>query len=149
MRFMTAAVLFVSFSSLACPNLAGNYARCTSATGQAAVSSDVVLAQSVSGGVTTYTLTETDEEGVRGTTSFIADGVARSEADESNPDFPMTTVTTNVCQGQTIVSESMISTAGNDIGSVTVVVRREGARMIQEINGMLLGEQIADTVTCE
>ncbi len=149
MRFLSMVLAFASFSAMACPNLAGRYASCVSESGQSSNTSDVVVSQSAAGGVVTYTVTETDDEsGERDTTSIPADGVARTETDDSG-DFPMTTVSTTTCSGDTLVNTAAISTGGEAIGSVNITIHRDGARMVQVVDGMIMGAEISDTIVCE
>ena len=148
MRFIGLALAFASFSAMACPNLSGSYARCVSASGQGNTT-DSVVTQSATGGVTTYTVTETDDEsGERSTTQVVADGVARTETDTSG-DFPVTSVTTTSCQGDALVINVVMSVSGTDIGNIDMNSQRSGNVLTHVMSGSIMGQEISDTIVCQ
>ena len=149
MRHLGLALFFVSFSSLACPNLTGNYARCVSQNGQISGSSDVVVTQAVINGATAYTMVSTDDDtGERSTDTIVADGKPVVDVEESDG-MSITSTTVTTCQGDTLVADTDVSVEGQSIGQISMTVVRQGNTMVNTMNGMIMGMEINDTTICQ
>lgn len=149
MRICGLALLFVSFSALACPDLSGTYARCVSASGTSSNTSDVVISQALSGGITTFTVTETmEEDGSRETSTIVADGVPRTESEETDG-MVIDSTTTVSCEGSSaLMMGTEISMSGMSIGAINVRSTRSGASLVHTMSGNIMGQEINDTITC-
>lgn len=62
MRLIAVAMILVSTSALACPNLAGHYAICRSINGYSAGSTDMEVKQTVQNRITTYAVSATNAQ---------------------------------------------------------------------------------------
>jgi hypothetical protein len=144
MRLLATLALFASFSAVACPDLSGSYKLCI--TSGDVTGTDLVITQQRVNGAMTYTSVITDPEtGSRDTDTIIADGKERvTEAEDG-----FTERDTYACRGNTLVGRSVLEFEGQKIGSVDVVVRKEGSRLVSEISGEIGGETLKETQICE
>lgn len=128
MRFLLVGLL-LSTSAFACPNLSGSYGRCTSITTGEVTSLDLVISQSVSGSVTTYTVTSTDPETYeRTTTIFKADGevVSQTMTDpESGMSFDVQTRT--YCQSTDLKVDMELYYQGERLGKADFSASKSGS----------------------
>ncbi len=144
MRFIALVSILLSTSVLACPNLAGRYAACRSTTGATGGSSDVVITQRASGGVTTYTVVSTDDEdGTRETETMVADGRARSETSEG---LTITMIAT--CPGNSLQVSVAAKQGNRDLGTVRTSSSKQGNEIRHVIRGRIMNQPINDTVVC-
>jgi hypothetical protein len=148
MRFIAIAVAFASLSAVACPNLAGKYAVCTSATGMPG-STDLVITQAIANGATVYTMTETsDMDGERETNTIVADGIERVMTEDMDGVVLEAKMKTS-CAGDALVSSVGISIEGMEFGQIETKMTKVGNKLIQEVSGDILGEDVSDVITCE
>lgn len=149
MRFCTMALLLASFSAMACPNLTGNYNKCVSLHDGSTVSTDLVMSQSVEGGVTTFSSEETEPEyGNRESTKFIADGAERVESD----DMDGTTLTTTiiaVCEGDALVINNRLFMDGMPLGNRSTTLSKDGDKLVSVLSQTVMGNEASVTVVCE
>lgn len=149
MRAFVIAALSLSTSVMACPSLNGNYKLCTSSTG--ATSSDAVLTQSTRNGVTTYSMTSTeDSSGERSTETYIADGKVRTTT-ESDPESGMTFVTKTVttCVGSSLKVNLKISVDGENFADMNLETTKTGQRLSSKTTGVIFGENVTESEICE
>lgn len=149
MRHLGLALFFVSFSSFACPNLTGNYARCVSQNGTMVGSSDLIISQAMVNGAMTYTMTSTDDEsGERSTETVAADGKPVVDIEESEG---MRIISTSVvsCQGDVLSINTDLSVEGQSVGQVATTVVRQGNAMVTQMDGMIMGMEINDSQVCQ
>lgn len=149
MKAFVLGALLVSFSAVACPNLAGVYKTCTSSAGEVAPGSTIT--QSTKNGVTTYVLSYFDEETeVQVEEKIIADGVARSAEvvdDETGMTIAMSTVAS--CSGKALVMNASIATQGQELANVLVNVTKSGNKLVSVTKGSSMGQAIDETEVCE
>ncbi len=151
MRVIAFALVFSSFSAIAaCPDLAGTYSICRSATGASNGSSDMVVTQTVNNGVTTYTFTSTDDDTQeRITTTAIADGKPRTtvENDPNWGEFQSTEIYS--CSDGKVVGNLDVKLQGQEIVVLDMESHKNGDSLEIDSNGMIFGQNIQDKVICE
>lgn len=152
MRSLAIAALFITTSALACPDLSGTYAVCRSQTGNGSDSTDMVITQSVTNKITTYTVTSTDAETNERTTETLkADGKTVT-ASETDPESGITIqLSTNVaCNGNKALNINMKVIFNGEVAShVTTTVSKSGKTMTMVTKGTSMDEEINETVICE
>jgi hypothetical protein len=150
MRIFAVVLAFSSFNALACPNLAGQYARCVSSTGVSAESTDVVVTQSIQNKVTTYTFTSTDSDTQeRHQNTFIADGRTYSTS-ERDPEsgWVMETKLSLRCVGQSLHFRSFAILDGEEIAHTNQIFTKQGKQIQSKMEGRIMGQAISDLI-CE
>jgi hypothetical protein len=150
MRFLALSVLFVSFSTMAaCPNLAGTYTTCTSATGN--VSGGTTVTQSTVGTVTTYEVTSKDEDmGTEVTETIIADGKARSASQTDEDTGVVITVSTKAsCMAGALMYEASVVAQGQTFANVVTHVTKNGSQLMTHTTGESMGTAINETEVCQ
>lgn len=151
MKFLVSALVLISTSAFACPNLAGKYTMCVSSTGQTSGSSDVTVTQEIKGGITHYTVTGTDlENNETSTMTYIADGKTKIES-STDPEtgMTMTLKNTTTCIGQTVKIVAIPEIQNQQVGSMTVILSKKDGKMIEQYSGNIFGQTVSDTVICE
>ena len=149
MRVFMIAALISSSAMAACPDLSGTYKLCTSSDGS--TTSDTQISQTVKNGITTYTLTFTDDSnGERSTESYIADGKVRSQS-ESDPDSGMTfkTDTAVTCAGNSLKINIKVSTQNENFANLNMTSTKTGERLTNVTTGTVFNEVHNETETCE
>lgn len=151
MRALIIASLFVTTSAFACPNLTGKYAECRTQNGEV-TSTNMTVSQSVSGGVTTYTLTSTSaEDGETITEHYTANG-RTINVNHTDPESGMTLqiATTASCEAKTALNVAVaLKINGELLADVKVNVKKDAHRLVIASKGFSGEEQINDIVTCE
>lgn len=151
MRSLAFVLAFSSFSAFAaCPNLAGNYSACRSTTGATSGSTDVVVTQSVKDGITTYSITSTDDEThERDTDQMIADGKTRTQTG-TDPNMGEVSISlTYKCSDVKVIGTEVITIQGQEIANVTEEVQKKGNTLEIDMNGTVFGENYQDTLVCQ
>lgn len=150
MRFLSLILALSSFSALACPNLAGQYAVCRSTTGATSGSSDVLVSQRIENGVTIYSITSTDDEtGERDTSEFPADGQIYNNT-EVQDGMEITTSTMIACAGNALNMVSSSTVDSQPLMNLNMLFTRTSSNSVtQEISGDIFGQPIQDTVICQ
>lgn len=155
MRTLLLASLFISASAMACPDLSGTYATCRSTTGASTPSSDLVVTQSVSNGVTTYSMTQTDDESQERTTDLVAaDGKVITAEESMGEGVVMVINTTYSCTDTALVGNvdfaiKMEGGSPENMGQVKMDVVKNGNQLVMTMNGDVMGEPMADVMICE
>lgn len=152
MRLFAVALLALSTSAFACPDISGKYAACRSLTGNSSGSTDMVITQTTSNKITTYSVTSTDAEtNERSTETFKADGKTVSNT-QTDPDSGMTLqLSTNVsCVGTSAVKINMIvNFNGEQAANIVQTISKSGKTLTMKATGNNMGEEINETVICE
>ena len=151
MRLLAVVVAFSSFSAFAaCPNLAGKYSACRSTSGTMSGSNDVVVTQKVKNGITTYTITSTDDESQeRSTEELIADGKTRTTK-ETDPDMgEIVSTSTYSCSGVKVVGKQTMSVQGEILMDMTQEIQKKNATVEIDMYGNAFGQEMQDTLICE
>lgn len=151
MRALVIFALTVTTSAMACPELAGTYARCQSNVPDSqSNSTDVVLTQSVVNGINIFELTETAEAtGERETSSFPADGVTY-EGEQAPDGLPISANVTISCRGtEALTFKNDIFLAGQPVGVFNTEVTKQGGRLFKRLTGNLFGTEINEEIVCE
>lgn len=149
MRFCAIVLLLSSFSAMAaCPNLVGTYKKCVNQADGSIDSTDVVITQAVVNGVMTFTSTDTDADGVRSSSTIVADGVERTETEEEGG-IQFSTTSSASCEENALVVSGSAIMNGEEVGSFETVIAKEGSKMISVSNDNLNGEESNTMVVCE
>lgn len=141
----------ITNSILACPNLAGNYARCTSSTGDNSNSFDIVVSQKNENGMMIFTVREKDAvTGEEESTIMIADGKIRT-MQEKDPETGITYIQKEsyTCQGDQLVGTMSVQIDGEIVLNISMNTKKSGTEMISDIKGSSMGAKIEDLVTCK
>ena len=151
MRFLAFTFFFASFSAMAaCPNLAGTYSQCTSAT-TGEVTNGSTVTETTAGGITTYTIVSMNEETQTEVTgTLITDGVARTETltdEETGMGISLTTKAS--CMGTALMYEGTVEAQGQTIANFVTHVTKSGSKMSSTTTGTSMDETINDTEICE
>lgn len=145
MRSLLLASLFISASAMACPDLSGTYAACKRADGTV-TDTDMVITQAVQSGVTVYSTTSTDaESGERSSDEVITNGAVETETDESG----VTMSSSASCEGDAVTMNVGLQYQGQNLGSISVVTKKEGNALVSRSSGTLNGEAFEDMSICE
>jgi hypothetical protein len=149
MRNLAFALLFASTSALACPNLAGTYAVCSST--DSSDSTDMIVEQKAERGVTTYSFSSIDAEThERSTDIYVANGKTQT-LNETDPDTGLNVkiVTTATCNGTRSLNVKMkIYIEGELFSDLASTVTKSGSSMKMETTGKLMGEAVKETTVC-
>ncbi|MFL5785276.1 MAG: hypothetical protein ACJ76H_11735 [Bacteriovoracaceae bacterium] len=151
MRSLAIVLALSSFSAVAaCPNLAGKYASCRSMTGGEGGSTDVVVTQKEENGVTTYTITSTnDESQERETEEMIVDGQVHTQTTNDPNVGEITSSETYTCGDNKVLGTEIVSMQGQEIASLNVEVLRNGNAMEMNITGTVFGQEASEQMVCE
>jgi hypothetical protein len=151
MRSLAIVLALSSFSAVAaCPNLAGKYASCRSMTGGEGGSTDVVITQKEENGITTYTITSTDNESQeRETENMVVDGKTYTET-ENDPNLgEITTSTTYSCGDDKVVGKDVISWQGQEIANIDEEIMKNGNAVEINMTGTVFGQDANEQMVCE
>lgn len=145
MKTLLIASLF-SFSAFACPNLAGNYKACRSVEGTSDISYEQFsVVQRMDGKVHIFHISSVDELGERSIDTYKADGKVYSQEINNEEDGTYTEYTTKAtCSGNELKIESAVFSE-----KMTVVLSKEGKKLVQKMNGTILGMNVDAKVVCE
>lgn len=146
MRLFALIILMTSFSAMACPNLAGSY-KCRSTTGDETL---LNITQALTNGITTYTLTTTDEAGDESTEVVKANGKTTSSI-ETDPDSGMrvSTYITGSCPSEAFAMKVAIYMGNELLVNVTTRFSKSGNQLHQQLSGSAMGETVSDKIICE
>lgn len=149
MRHLGLALLFVSFSSLACPDLSGTYAKCTPTSPESTSTSDMVVTQAVVNGAMNYSSTTTDDEsGQRTTDTIVANGQPSVTVDSSEGYTVVETITAT-CMNNSLVIEIDETIEGESLAQITSIISRQGNALVYQTTGMILDQPFNDTTICQ
>lgn len=152
MRTLALALIALSSSAFACPDLAGTYAVCRSQTGNTAGSTNMVITQATANKVTTYSVTSTDADtNERTTETFKADGKTVSNT-QTDPDSGITLqlATTISCVSTSAVKINMIvNFNGEQAANIVQTISKSGKTLTMKTTGNNMGEEMNETVICE
>jgi hypothetical protein len=150
MRFLALTAVLFSFSSMACPNLAGEYLSCRSLTGSTEAPVNMKITQKLDGGVTIYDVTSTDSEtNDSSTESYRADGKMYSST-TVDPDFgTMVQSMTTTCKKDSVSIVGKITMSGQVAVTFTLEQKKINGQLISTMKGQMMGEDLADTIVCE
>ena len=152
MRTFAIALIALSTSAFACPDLSGKFAVCRSQTGNTSGSTDMVITQSTSNRVTTYTVSSTDADtNERTSETFKADGKTVSNT-QTDPDSGMTLslATTVSCIGTSSLKINMIVKFNGEVAANLVQnISKSGKTLVMKTSGSNMGEEMNETVICE
>jgi hypothetical protein len=151
MRILLSALVLVSTSALACPELAGRYAACRSTTGNSSGSSDVVVTQATQNGAMNYKIEETDDEThERNQNLIVADGKVYTSND-IDPDTGVAydTSFSAHCMGQILHISISTSSNGTTLATSDIQVSKSGSRLIQKMRMATEGYSQEETIVCE
>lgn len=150
MKLLALSALLFSFSAIAaCPNLSGTYASCKSNTGE--VNAGPTISQTVSNGVTTYTVLSIDEEtGTEINEAYIADGVMRVEtATDDETGMVLSLGTQATCTGNTLSLNVQVSSQDQNYANLHLKITKNGSQMTTITTGSTMGEEVNETEVCE
>lgn len=146
MKFLIVPALLVSFQAFSCPDLQGSFSQCRSTNGVLTNLKEVIVTQSETDGVTSYTLDSVDEiSNRRSSQTVLADGKTISQMDSEG----VTETTRTYCEGNSLIQEVVFSKAGLILGTGQRVMVRSGNSISSTIVGKLGGQLITDQLICE
>jgi hypothetical protein len=153
MRVFLSAFMLMSFSAFAaCPNLSGTFKICTPDPNDGSGSTDMVVTQSINNGVVTYTMTSTDNKThERSTEVYVADGKVRTTT-QTDAETGITFITslTAACDTNSNLNGSLKVTANDeDFANISMSAKKVGQRMVTGVSGLMMGQDITQTTTCE
>lgn len=151
MRVLAAIFAFSSFSAFAaCPNLAGTYANCRSTTGSVGGSTELIVTQKETAGVTTYTFSAiNDETQERDADDLIADGISRSETAQ-DPNYGEVKVSlVYKCSGDSLIGNENVLVQGMPFLDLHNTSVKTGNTLTRTYTGTVIGYPIQDTHICE
>ncbi|MES2526781.1 MAG: hypothetical protein V4598_06825 [Bdellovibrionota bacterium] len=151
MRVLAVIFALSSFSAIAaCPNLAGTYAVCRSTTGSISTSTELIVTQATTGGVTTYSFSSIDDEThERDADEMIADGKTRSETAQ-DPNYGEVKVSiTYKCSGNSLVGNENILMEGQHFLDINHETTKSGNTITRKFTGTVIGYPVEDTLICE
>ncbi len=151
MRSLALATLLISFSSIAaCPNLAGSYATCRSSTGSIGGSTELVVTQATTAGVTTYTFSSIDDEThERDADEMIADGKTRSETAQDPNYGEIKASITYKCSGNSMIGNENVLVDGQTFMDINHETVKSGNTLTRKYSGEAVGFPFDDTLICE
>jgi uncharacterized protein YcgI (DUF1989 family) len=149
MRLLALSSLLAVTSAMACPDLAGTYKNCRSTTGQGLSYHDVVMAQTVDKGITTYILNMiNDEDNAASEDVMVTDGQARSQTDETDMG-KLEMTSTSSCEGDMLHNMASMTLDGEEVAEVMTMFSKENGTMTYKITGQVFGLPAEDTIICE
>ncbi len=151
MRVFAALLALTSVSAFAaCPNLAGTYATCTSTTGAMEGSTELIVSQKTTGGVTVYSISSIDNEShERESEELIADGKTRSESAQDPEYGQITASITYKCSGNAMIGNENLLVEGQPFLDINHATVKSGNTITRTYSGTLLGMPFEDTLICE
>jgi hypothetical protein len=151
MRTLALAALLISSSALACPDLSGTFAVCRSLVTNSTDMYDMTLSQSVSNGVTTYTMKSQDLMGNTIEETYKADGKTVTVTETDLDTGMLISLSTRAsCQGTRALNIDMnLTFAGENAAKLNVVISKIGNKVTMVTTGTEMGETANDTVICE
>jgi len=149
--FVATALLVSSFSVLACPKLAGSYKTCFSNLTQERLSTGTAITQKIVNKVTRYTFTSEEVEAEKNASEeYIADGKTRSVSEtDSDTGIKVKTSTKSSCVGDSLIVNTKATIAGEIFVDLTTKTYLSGNKLIQEFDGISMGDELKEIVTCE
>lgn len=132
MRTLATALLFISTSSFACPNLAGTYATCHSLTGQSEGQTDMVVSQKIQNKITIYEVNAiSNETNEREYAVYKADGKKNTQV-ITDEDSGMTLETSSVisCTNKALNIRMDMKLDGHSVGYQTISISKVGQQLI-------------------
>ncbi len=134
----------------ACPNLAGTYATCRSTTGSIGGSTELVVTQNTTNGVTVYTFSSIDDEThERDADEMIADGKTRSETAQDPNYGELKASITYKCTGSSLVGNENLLMEGETFMDINHETTKSGNTLTRKYTGVVIGYPIEDTLICE
>lgn len=147
MRLFAILLSTLSFSALACPQLAGTYLNCRSNTGATSGVTDLVVIQQGNSYIVSGTEVSTQQ---RLTETFTTH---RQPVNGSQviPGLGMrvNTVITSWCEGMVLRSNVLARTFGQTAGQAIIDVRRQGRNLFVNATGTFMGRAMTETLICE
>jgi hypothetical protein len=151
MKIFSIFSLFFTYSILACPNLAGQYANCISQTGDNSNTTDVTITQITEAKVTTYTITATDS--ISGETEqkiMIADGKTRTTS-ETDPATGLTFKESQSfsCKNNVLFGKMLITFNNSEMLNVNLETNKVDGIVQIKMKGSSMDQPIDDLVICK
>ena len=150
LKALTALMLTSTVAAHACPNLAGKFSTCVDPLGQM-TSSGVEISQKIDNRTMIYFITAPDDiSDEKVTSTYRADGKTYIET-ENNPDMGIIrTATTVSCMGNTSIRMKLNVKIQNQlVTDMTTEISKSNNKLIMVTKGLVFGEQINQTETCQ
>jgi hypothetical protein len=137
MKILAVAALFVSFSSLACPDLSGSYKTCTSKSGVFKHLLEAEVSRSMINGSPAFSISflDADTNSIE-TEDFIADGKIVVNGNE---------MTLSSCSPKGLHIKRSFPMGSDEAYEVETVFTKVGSSLVMKWSGM----DLDDTVICE
>lgn len=152
MRFLVFSLtLMSSVSTFACPQLEGQYKNCFSNLTQERLKAGISISQKIVNKVTRYTFTSVEQETEKNVTEeYVADGKLRSISEtDSDTGIKIKTTTRATCIDNSLVVDTKATIANEVMIELKTKNTLSGNKLVQELNGMTMGEEIKEIITCE
>jgi len=149
MRSFVLCLSLISISSMACADLSGTYSECRSTENNRISSTNLVVKQTVTNSITTYTATSTDSESQeRSTETFLADGLPHTTA-VNQDGVQLVVTTTSTCQAQGVSQVMIAQYQGQIVGQVSTTVTKKETKLMITSTGQIGGEEVSESVVCK
>ena len=153
MRMFIALFSLLSFSAIACPNLAGTYSSCRSLSGQTTPPRDMIVSQQVINKITVYTVQSNEEDGQNVEETYKADGKVYSQTMQ-DPDSEMTlrNDVTTTCAGNTLKIKMVASMNGTVAMNATMDISKNAKQELVNVTVIKIPQTeqtIKETIICE
>lgn len=137
--------------SLACPNLAGNYAKCISKSGDHSNTLDVKVQQTTSQSITTYNISAKDEISREvETKTLIADGKTKIQVqNDTEIGLSLNKKETVACKEDALIHTLTIDVNKSQIANITTITKMSGNAMLIQIKGISKDVVVDDLITCK